>query len=57
MKIVKTIQLKIVIFTAVRNRCLLHRRVFEMSVGSSSSNVNDKLYSQTSIRAPPLGAD
>ena len=35
MKIVKTFQLKIVIFTAVKNRCILHRRVFVMKVGSS----------------------
>ena len=30
MKIVKTFQPKIVIFTAVKNRCMLHGRVFEM---------------------------
>ena len=30
MKIVKRIQLKIVIFTAVTNRCILHGRVFVM---------------------------
>ena len=30
MKIVKKIQLKIVIFTAVKNRCMLHGRVFVM---------------------------
>ena len=30
MKIVKKIQLKIVIFTAVKNRCILHGRVFVM---------------------------
>ena len=28
MKIVETILLKIVIFTAVKNRCILHGRVF-----------------------------
>ena len=28
MKIVKKIQLKIVIFTAMKNRCILHGRVF-----------------------------
>ena len=28
MKIVKKNQMKIVIFTAVKNRCMLHRRVF-----------------------------
>ena len=31
MKIVKTIQLKIVIFTAVKERCMLHMHVFVMS--------------------------
>ena len=30
MKIVKKVQLKIVIFTAVKNRCKLHGRVFAM---------------------------
>ena len=30
MKIIKTIKLKIVIFTAVKNRCILHGRVFVM---------------------------
>ena len=30
MKIVKNIQLKIVIFTAVENRCILHGRDFVM---------------------------
>ena len=30
MKIVKIIQMKIVIFTAVKNRCMLHGRVFVM---------------------------
>ena len=30
MKIVKKIQLKNVIFTAVKNRCILHGRVFVM---------------------------
>ena len=30
MKIVKIIQLKIVIFTAMKNRCILHGRVFVM---------------------------
>ena len=32
MKIVKKIQMKIVIFTAVKNRCMLHRRVFVMAL-------------------------
>ena len=32
MKIVKKIQLKFVIFTAVKNRCMLHRHVFEMKM-------------------------
>ena len=31
MKIVKRILLKIVIFTAVKNRCILHGRVFVMN--------------------------
>ena len=31
MKIVKKVHLKIVIFTAVKNRCMLHGRVFENS--------------------------
>ena len=30
MKIVKRFRLKIVIFTAVKNRCMLHERVFVM---------------------------
>ena len=30
MEIVKTIQMKIIIFTAVKNRCILHGRVFVM---------------------------
>ena len=30
MKIVEKIKLKIVIFTAVKNRCILHGRVFVM---------------------------
>ena len=30
MKIVKTFQLKIIIFTAVKNRCILHGRVLVM---------------------------
>ena len=32
MKIVKNIQLKIVIFTAIENCCILHGRVFVMTV-------------------------
>ena len=32
MKIVKIIQMKIVIFTAVKNLCILHGRVFVMFV-------------------------
>ena len=35
MKIVKNILLKIVIFTAVKNRCILHGRVFVMKCESS----------------------
>ena len=33
MKIVKKNQLKIVIFTAVKNPCILHGRVFVMLIG------------------------
>ena len=33
MKKVKIIQLKIVFFTAVKNRCILHGRVFVMLCG------------------------
>ena len=36
MKIVKTIYLKIVIFTGVKNRCILHGRVFVMRTLSAS---------------------
>ena len=32
MSIVKTIQLKIVIFTAVKNRCILHGHIFVMII-------------------------
>ena len=32
MKIVKKYQVKIVIFTAVKNRCILHRHVFVMMI-------------------------
>ena len=39
MKKVQKIQLKIVIFTAVKNRCKLHGRVFVMSVRSYVSLV------------------
>ena len=37
MKIAKKNQLKIVIFTAVKNRCLLHGRVFVMSTNLGST--------------------
>ena len=35
MKIVKKIQPKIVIFTAVKNRCMLHGHVFVMSIAGN----------------------
>ena len=38
MKIVKKFQLKIVIFTAVKNRCMLHGRVFVMGSKECSSH-------------------
>ena len=42
MKIVKIIQLKIVIFTAMNNRCILHGRVFVMSlIGTFCCLLND----------------
>ena len=36
MKIVEKIKLKIVIFTAVKNRCILHGRVIIISVWSEN---------------------
>ena len=42
MKIVQKIQLKIVIFTAVKNRCILHGRVFVMW-GSMGSKLRGRL--------------
>ena len=42
MKKVKRIQLKIVIFTAVKNRCILHGRVFVM--------LNNKAADQTECK-------
>ena len=44
MKIVKKNQLKIVIFTAVKNRCILHGRVFVMflwDISQQSSPICD----------------
>ena len=40
MKIVEKIILKIVIFTAVKNRCILHGRVFVLP---SMASINDRL--------------
>ena len=37
MKIVKNFQLKSVIFTAAKNRCILHGRVFVMGSGRINS--------------------
>ena len=45
MKLVKTIQLKIVIFTAVKNRCILHGRVFVMSALLLFSKSNHRFHS------------
>ena len=39
MKIVKTNSLKSVIFTAVKNRCILHGRVFVMDIFSSDTGL------------------
>ena len=44
MKIVKTFQPKIVIFTAVKNRCMLHRRVFVMMTAVDISTSNESLH-------------
>ena len=41
MKIVKKIQLKFVIFTAVKNRCILHGRVFAMGTCNLTGNVKE----------------
>ena len=38
MKIVKKLQLKIVIITAVKNRCMLHGHVFVMSYHEESES-------------------
>ena len=43
MKINKIFELKIVIFTPVKNRCMLHGRVFVMDMRF--------------LRSPPLGND
>ena len=40
MKTVKKQQLKIVIFTAVKNRCLLHGRVFVMKQNHEEIDLN-----------------
>ena len=40
MKIVKIIQLKIVIFTAMKNRCILHGRVFVMILKKSFTHLS-----------------
>ena len=40
MKIVNNFQLKIVIFTAVKNRCILHGRVFVMPSTQRKRNDN-----------------
>ena len=39
MKIVKKIQLKIVIFTAVKNCCILHGRVFVMFYNKNNTTL------------------
>ena len=39
MKIIKKNQPKIVIFTAVKNRCLLHGRVFVMNIEEVPQNI------------------
>ena len=43
MKIVKQIQLKIIIFTAMKNRCMLHGRVCVMNcmLGAIQTEIKD----------------
>ena len=41
MKIVKKIQMKIFIFTAVKNRCILHGRVFVMALHIKKDKVQE----------------
>ena len=47
MNIVKQFQLKIVIFTEVKNRCILHGRVFVMNLHYFKHN--DKLQSDAGM--------
>ena len=44
MKIVKIFQLKIAIFTAVKNRCMLHGRVFVMNCNCGSIFITKMCY-------------
>ena len=43
MKIDKQFQMKIVIFTAVKNRCILHGHVFVMSVFESTALLKSEI--------------
>ena len=57
MKIVKKIQMKIVIFTAVKNRCMLHGRVFVMTSATDkdfSSSQQNNLISDFYFLEKPL---
>ena len=47
MKIVKNNQLKIVIFTAVKNRCILHGHVFVMFVRNKRLRLSSKVREYT----------
>ena len=57
MKIVKNMQLKIVIFTAVKNRCILHGHVFVMLCTWSflvSETISASLEIETGMLCRPL---
>ena len=52
MKIVTKFQVKIVIFTDVKNRCMLHGRVFVMYM--LSANLGSLLYGNVSVMSISL---
>ena len=63
MKIVKKIELKIVIFTAVKNRCMLHGHVFVMMIyfrlltGGCLLLHENSAESSCSDKQPPVNSD
>ena len=56
MKIVKKSQRKIVIFTAVKNRCILHGRVFVMKFNFEKKIADDKEACKISQHAKSQGS-